>query len=108
MNNQQIIFNTAVAAGLYTEEEAEKIVEQYGELPLHSLQGWKRRSPRGYEYKILKGQHGIETRLWKQRRNSKKENSEGEKEDDKKDGRFYLAKTYLFSGEQVKLVPEEA
>ena len=110
MNNEQIIVNAAVAAGLYTPEEAEKVLEEAGELPLHSLIGWKMRSPKGYEYRVKKGEHGLETRLW---RKKKKKGQDQDADQDDQNGTvelmrdFYLTKTFLFSEKQVELVKME-
>lgn len=102
MNNEQLIMDAALQHHLYTADEAEQILADYGELPLHSLQGWRRRSPEGFVYRIKKGEHGIETRLWKKRKeDSKQENVENTKR------YFYLTKTYLFSESQVELVKVE-
>ena len=108
MNNEQMIFNIAVAHGVYTQEEAEQIIADHGELPLHSLQGWKYRSPAGYEYRIKKGEHGLETRLWKKRKGKKVVEEDIDQDEIEPEKRyFYLAKTYLFSEEQVELVKLE-
>lgn len=111
MNNEQLIINVAVQHGLYTMEEVEEIIAKKGELPLHSMLGWKKRSPGGYEYKVKKGEHGLETRLWKKRKLKKNEKDDSDQDDDaqKKVGKsyFYLAKTYLFTLEQVELVKRE-
>lgn len=107
MNNEQLILNVAILNGLYTQEEAEQIIEEKGELPLHSLTGWKRRSPAGYEYKIKKGEHGLETRLWKKRKKKKAEEDSDQKEPVEPKRYFYLAKTHLFAESQVELVKLE-
>lgn len=63
MMNEEIIFQAAIASGLYTEEEAAEVIENKGELPLHSLMGWKLRSPINMEYRVKSGEHGIEACL---------------------------------------------
>ena len=108
MNNEQLIMNIAIAHGLYTPEEAQKVIAEEGELPLHSLLGWKKRSPAGFEYRIKKGEHGIETRLWKRKTGKQIEEGEPkdevEKEEEPTRRYYYLAKTYLFAEGQVELV----
>lgn len=106
MNNEQLIVNIAMEAGLYTEDEIENFLKTYGEIPLHSLQGWKQRSPAGYEYRVKKGEHGIETRLWKKRkRKLLDENSDENISKSEVTSRdFYLAKTFLFDESQIELV----
>ena len=63
-------------------------------------------------YKIKKGEHGLETKLWRKRKrkadekNSKKnEESDAETADDNKD--FYLCKAFLFRADQVEKVDKE-
>lgn len=58
MTNMEIIFNDAINNGIYTEEEATKIIEKCGGLPLHTFNEWKRR---GYSIKkqaVLTGYTG--------------------------------------------------
>ena len=86
MTNEQIIADAAVSAGLYTSEEIKEFIDDGKDIPLHTVSGW---SARG-EYRIKPGEHGIETRLWKKR----------------KDEGFYLSKAYLFSENQVELLKE--
>ena len=70
MTNEQIIYEIAVQ--LYGDAAVQRMIEEDGEIPLHTVQGWAQRGP----YKIKKGEHGIETRLW---RKKKKSEVEGEK-----------------------------
>ena len=63
-------------------------------------------------YKIKKGEHGLETKLWRKRKrkadekNSKKnEESDAETADNNKD--FYLCKAFLFRDDQVEKVDKE-
>ncbi len=110
MTNQQLIINAALNYGIYSEEQIEEIIRVRGELPIHSYLGWRERAPRGYEYRIKKGEHGIETRLWKLRKKQEKRSTEEATDErglEEKKGRFYLTKTYLFSEEQVELVKKD-
>ena len=65
MNNEQIIYEVAV--GLFGEEAVENMLEEHGEIPLHTMQGWAMRG----NYRVKKGEHGIECRLWKKKKNKK-------------------------------------
>lgn len=111
MNNEKLIINAAVQHGLYTIEEVEEIIAEKGELPLHSASGWKKRSPAGYEYRIKKGEHGLETRLWKKRKVQKNKKDDSKQKDDTQKkvekSYFYLAKTYLFTLKQMELIKRE-
>ena len=100
MNNEQIIYEIAV--GLFGEEVTEKMLEDYGEIPLHTLQGWKLRG-----FKVKKGEKGLESRLWK-KKNRKKEQESGdssiqEDADNTANRDFYLCKSYLFRADQVEV-----
>ena len=68
MKNKDIIRNTAIQAGLLTEQAGEELYE----LPLHTAAEWKKRG-----YVIKEGAQGIEVKLWR-----KKEGQD----------KFYLAK----------------
>ena len=109
MTNEEIILQTAIAAGLYSEDEALELMETEGELPLHSMLGWKHRSPKGFEYRIKKGEHGIECRLW-QKRKKKKFDQPAEKasQTEPETSRdFYLVKTFLFDKSQIEKIKLE-
>ena len=109
MNNEQIIASTAIAAGLYSENDVKRIIEESGELPLHSMLGWKHRSPKGFEYRVKKGEHGLECRLW-QKRKKKDDDKSSEKpasDNDEASRNFYLAKTYLFDESHVEMIKLE-
>ena len=106
MTNEQIIKEIAVQ--VYGEEKVMKMLEAGMEIPLHTVQGWNMRGP----YKIKKGEHGLETKLWRKRKrkadekNSKKnEDSDAETADNNKD--FYLCKAFLFRADQVEKVDKE-
>ena len=59
MTNEQIIQEIAIQ--VYGEDAVMEMLEEGIEIPLHTVQGWASRGP----YKIKKGEHGIEIRLWK-------------------------------------------
>ena len=52
---------------VYGEDTVMEMIQNGIEIPLHTLQGWASRGP----YKIKKGEHGIETRLWKKKKSQK-------------------------------------
>lgn len=81
MKNQEIIAKAAVQAGLLSVDEAKRIIEAGEDIPLHTLQGWKLRG----NYHVKEDAEPLEVRLWKRQ----------------EDGKFYLAKAYLYSKEQV-------
>lgn len=94
MTNQQII--TDIAREIYGDEAVENMLEEGKEIPLHTLKGWALRGP----YRIKKGEHGIETRLW-QRRKGKLVNEESA-DDAENPADFVLVKSYLFREDQIE------
>ena len=81
MKNLEIIAKAAVQAGLLPADEAKRMIEAGEDIPLHTLQGWKLRG----NYHAKDDAEPLEVRLWKRQ----------------EDGKFYLAKAYLYSKEQV-------
>lgn len=92
MRNQQII--EEIARRIFGQDEVERMLIKGEDIPLHTLHGWRSRGP----YRIKKGEHGIETRLWKRKKDG---SGETVSEDE---NTFYLAKAYLFTGDQVTLM----
>lgn len=87
MNNNQIIANECIKAGLYTEEQIREMLEKEGSICVHTIKEWFDRG-----YKIRKGEHAcITTRLWKM--SSDKEKNESH---------FFLAKAFLFDKSQTE------
>ena len=41
-----------------------EMLENGQEIPLHTMQGWAQRGP----YRIKKGEHGFETKLWRKKK----------------------------------------
>ncbi len=101
MTNQQIIAD--IASSIYGEDAVIRMIENGEDIPLHTVKGWNSRGP----YRIKKGEHGIETRLWKKR---KKKNTDTLVEDENAgetgSDDFYLAKAFLFRKDQVEIVDE--
>lgn len=81
MKNQEIIAKAAVQAGLLLADKAKRMIEAGEDIPLHTLQGWKLRG----NYHVKEDAEPLEVKLWKRQ----------------EDGRFYLAKAYLYSKEQM-------
>lgn len=75
---------------------AEQITRGISE-DMHTFARWKELG-----YKVRKGEHGIETRLWKYSKG--KSNEDANEETDIKHGRCYMAKAYLFKRSQVEEV----
>ena len=95
MTNAQIIFNEAIASGVYTEAEALSFIEKFGAIPLHTFKRWN-----DLGYKVKKGEHArVTTYLWKP--NTKKEKGE---EKETTDTKMYMRKSYLFTIEQVEKI----
>ena len=101
MTNEQIIAD--IAATIYGEDAVFEMLDNGEEIPLHTAKGWNERG-----YKIKKGQHGIETRLWKKRK--KRDIEEQQEIPSEESGElptcreFYLCKSFLFKDEQVERV----
>ena len=103
MNNEQIIYEIAV--GRFGEDAVENMIAEHGEVPLHTMQGWALRG----NYRVKKGEHGLECRLWKKKKRKKSEeestdtkDANNEENTDNRD--FYLCKSYLFRADQVERV----
>lgn len=61
MTNNEIIYSEAIAAGIYTQEQADAILASGHALPLHTFPEWKRLG-----YSVKKGEKAaVKTRLWK-------------------------------------------
>ena len=74
---------------------------------LHTFAMWKKLG-----FSVKKGEHGIETRLWKYNPKFAQKQAADEQEDEedtklRKSG-FYLAKAYLFTQAQVEVIKQEA
>lgn len=105
MTNEQIIYEIAVQ--LYGDAAVQRMIEEDGEIPLHTVQGWAQRGP----YKIKKGEHGIATHLWRRKKKAKSTETEKMNEQDEensdKNREFYLCKAFLFRADQVELRTEK-
>ena len=108
MTNEQIIAD--IAATIYGEDAVMEMLENGDDIPLHKIKGWEEVGKRkGVHYKVKKGEHGIECRLWKKKK--KAGASEEEKSDEQEsvipsNRDFYMCKSFLFRGDQVELVAD--
>ncbi len=89
MTNAQII--EGVARSIYGDDAVDSMIRSGIEIPLHTVKGWNERG----SYKVRKGEHGIETRLWKKK-------AAKDADDEGIDQEFYLAKAFLFTSKQVE------
>lgn len=100
MTNQQIIAD--IATSIYGEDAVMSMIENGEDIPLHTVKGWAARGP----FKVKKGEHGLETKLWKKRKR-KDETQDDEDNKEKATNRdFYMAKSFLFRADQVERVVE--
>ena len=109
MNNDEIIANVAISKGLLTPDEINNLLEAGKEIPLHTFRGWEAAGKKnGVTYRIKRGEHGIETKLWKKKMTKKSDSdTEDQAAGDTKD-EFYLAKAYLFWKDQIEETVEGA
>lgn len=103
MTNEQIIAD--IAATLYGEDAVIDMIANGEDIPLHTLKGWEECGRReGVHYKIKKGEHGIECRLWKKKK-KKKETEDAVEESQESlipsSRDFYLCKSFLFTRDQI-------
>ena len=98
MTNEQIIANSAIAAGIFTQEEAEAYFSHGMRLPIHTFAEWK-----SCGYMVKKGEHAALTvSIWKPKTRKKKD----EKTVDAKEENsgFFLTTAYLFTKQQVEAI----
>lgn len=109
MTNSEIIFKAAIAANLYTEEEALAIVAAEGDLPIHTYAEWQRM---GRQVRLHE-QAALVCDLWKYTRKPNKAAraaAEAEGKDPAENPHYYKALSRLFTKAQTdrKQDPEEA
>ena len=108
MNNDEIIANVAISKGLLTPDEINDLLEAGKEIPLHTFRGWEAAGKRaGVTYRIKKGEHGIETKLWKKKMTKKTDSDTKDPATSDTKDEFYLAKAYLFWKDQVEQAVED-
>ena len=97
MNNEQIIFEIALQE--LGEEFVMQLLDEGREIPLHTLQGWRKR--RG-DVKIRKGEKGISCKLWKKKEKKLKREDNIESQKKSFQNEYYLCTAYLFREEQLE------
>jgi hypothetical protein len=100
MTNFDIIFNEAVASGIYTEAEAIAIIEARGALPLHTFSEWKK-----HGMSVKKGEHAkLTCYIWKhENKKAVVPMTEGEDQEIDEE-RYYKVKAFFFTAEQVERI----
>jgi hypothetical protein len=99
MTNEQIIANSAVAAGIFTQEEAEAYFSHGMRLPIHTFAEWK-----SCGYMVKKGEHAALTvSIWKPKTSKKKDEKNVEADKEENSG-FFLTTAYLFTKQQVEAI----
>lgn len=96
MTNEKIIFDAAVASGIFTEADAMGYIASGRRLPLHTYQEWRRMG-----YQVKQGEHAaLVVNLWRFAKNKPA--------DDQQDGEevagehAYMTKAHLFAFAQVE------
>ena len=96
MTNNEIIYSESIAAGIYTQDQADAILSSGHALPIHTFPEWKRMG-----YSVKKGEKAaIKTRLWKyttQPTKAAREAAELAGKEPDADPHYYLAPAYLFT-----------
>jgi hypothetical protein len=99
MTNEQIIANSAVAAGIFTQEEAEAYFSHGMRLPIHTFAEWK-----NHGYMVKKGEHAaLVVSIWKPKTSKKKDEKNVEADKEENSG-FFLTTAYLFTKQQVEAI----
>ena len=93
MTNEKIIFDAAVASGIFTEAEAMGYIASGRRLPLHTYQEWRRMG-----YQVKQGERAALTVvLWKYRSETVEINGQ-----EVESGDCYRTTAHLFTAAQVK------
>lgn len=102
MTNSEIITSEIIGHGIMTEEQLASFVNENGYLPLNTFAEWKR-----FGFIVKRGEHAtITSKLWRftdKKKKGTRLKTELDKAAEKQDnGRYYLAKAFLFTSEQVQ------
>ena len=82
MKNNELIAKAAVDAGIYTRDEANRLIKEKGELPIHTATMWQ-----GYGYRVKSGEKpAFFVRLWRFRPSDGAEDT---------DSGFYAARIWM-------------
>lgn len=99
MTNLQIITESALAVGLYTEEQTAAFFENEGGLPLHTFKEWQRMG-----YQVRKGEKAALTcYIWRFKKKSSDKQQDGD-EQEIDESHFYKTKAFFFTAEQVDAI----
>ncbi len=99
MTNEQIIANSAVAAGIFTKEEAEAYFSHGMRLPIHTFAEWK-----NHGYMVKKGEHAALTvSIWKPKTRKQKKDEKNVDAKEENSG-FFLTTAYLFAKQQAEAI----
>lgn len=100
MTNMQIIVDSAIAEGIYTEEEVEAIFAAGNMLPLHTFAEWRRLG-----YQVRKGEHAaLSCDIW--RHNDKKGEMTMQDGSTREidESHFYKKRAHFFLPDQVEKI----
>lgn len=100
MTNAQIILTAAIETGIYTEDQAQAIIEKLGSLPLHTFAEWKKLG-----FIVKKGEKArLAVDIWmKSNKKIQVETQEGN-EQEVDAGRFYKKLSHFFTFDQVQKI----
>ena len=97
MTNMQIITNTAIAAGLYTEEEVEAIFAEGRTLPLHTFKKWQELG-----YQVRRGEKAALTcEIWRMKHSKEKLPMQDGNDVEIDESSFFKHKAFFFTAAQV-------
>lgn len=96
MTNTKIIFDAAIASGIFTAEQAEAILSTGRRLPLHTFAEWKKLG-----YIVKKGEKSrLSVDIWM--KSNRKKKDENEQETAVEENRFYKKLSHFFTFDQVQ------
>lgn len=102
MTNLEIITNAAIAAELYTEDEAKTIISERGELPIHTYTQWRKMG-----YQVKRGEKSaLVCDLWRWKEEKTEVTTKDGKAEDIDTSHHYKQKAYLFTVQQVEKVQQ--
>ena len=100
MTNLQIITESALAVGLYTEEQVKAFFENGSSLPLHTFKEWQHMG-----YQVRKGEKAALTcYIWRFKKKSSDTQPQDGDEQEITEGNFYKTKAFFFTAEQVDAI----
>ncbi len=104
MTNMQIIVNSAVEHGLYSEAEVEELFVAMGCLPLFTFAEWKKRG-----YSVKKGEKAkMMCYIWKMKREKTTVHQKSGDDVEVDEKNFYKVKAYFFMPDQVEKIEKKA